>query len=230
MDLDIEVGSLGGGYCPASWQALADNLAAAMNAVLPSTLAGIVKSASTPSVGDQDKIWIKLDGTGKIENFYIYVAGVWEVWLIRQMACFQHTTASPTDGGTFTSGAWQTRVVNTTQFNNITGASLAANQITLPAGTYEVTASGAANSCSQHVLALYNVTDAAHTMYGSSAYSAAGNPSTNSVIMGRFTIASTKVFELRHRCAVTVATTGYGYDSTFSITNIFAQVAFQKVA
>ena len=46
--------------------------------------------------------------------------------------------AQNTAGGTFTSGAWRTRDLNTVKTNEITGASLAANQITLPAGTYWV--------------------------------------------------------------------------------------------
>ena len=45
-----------------------------------------------------------------------------------------------THGGTFTSGAWRTRDLNTVLTNTITGASLATNQITLPAGKYYVEA------------------------------------------------------------------------------------------
>ena len=36
------------------------------------------------------------------------------------------------------SGGWRTRAINTLDYNNIAGASFAANRITVPAGTYEV--------------------------------------------------------------------------------------------
>ena len=48
--------------------------------------------------------------------------------------------ANNTGGGSATSGAWRTLVINTSKKNNITGASLSSNQITLPAGTYCVRA------------------------------------------------------------------------------------------
>ena len=40
-----------------------------------------------------------------------------------------------TAGGGFTSGSFQTRTLNTVMTNEISGASLASNQITLPSGT-----------------------------------------------------------------------------------------------
>ena len=46
--------------------------------------------------------------------------------------------AANTPGGTFTASAWQKRDLNTVKTNQISGASLASNQITLPAGTYHV--------------------------------------------------------------------------------------------
>ena len=53
-----------------------------------------------------------------------------------QFGLWQDQKASGTAGGDFTSGAWQTRTLNTEVFNTITGSALAANQVTLPAGTY----------------------------------------------------------------------------------------------
>ncbi|MBK9322713.1 MAG: hypothetical protein IPM97_07165 [Bdellovibrionaceae bacterium] len=68
-----------------------------------------------------------------------------------------------TAGGTFTSGSWQTRTLNTTRFNTIPGASLASNQITLPAGTYYVRAVAPTGEPSvwEHKAILYNVTGSA---------------------------------------------------------------------
>ena len=66
--------------------------------------------------------------------------------------------ANGTQGGDSVSGA-NTRVLNTVQKNNINGASLASNQVTLPAGDYEIDATAPAFNCSQSKAYLYNVTD-----------------------------------------------------------------------
>lgn len=117
-----------------------------------------------------------------------------------------------TDGGTFTQAADQTRVLNTAVTNTITGASLATNQITLPAGTYAIFASAPAHNVDEHRAWLYNTTDAATTILGSSERSdGLADITTTSWVVGLFTIAAQKVFELRHRCTNTGTTTGFGF-------------------
>ena len=64
-----------------------------------------------------------------------------------------------TAGGTFTAGAWRTRGLATEVTNTISGASLAANQITLAAGTYDIDAHAVAFRVDGHVAKLYNITD-----------------------------------------------------------------------
>ena len=61
-----------------------------------------------------------------------------------------------TNGGTFTSGAWRTRDLNTVLTNTITGASLSANQITLPAGKYYVEAKSVATEVERHKVRFVN--------------------------------------------------------------------------
>lgn len=83
--------------------------------------------------------------------------------------------AAGTDGGNSTSGSWMTRTLNTVKFNTISGASLSRNQVTLPAGTYKITASAPVYQALQHIIRVYNVTDSATAISGLSdyAYSAA---------------------------------------------------------
>ena len=66
---------------------------------------------------------------------------------------------SGTDGGTFTSGAWRTRDLNTevTDVDNI--VSISSNQFTLQAGTYLIKARATAYDCDRHQLRLRNITD-----------------------------------------------------------------------
>ena len=108
--------------------------------------------------------------------------------------------SSGTAGGASVVGI-QTRTLNTVSFNTISGASLASNQITLPAGTYRVRAKSPTVGVNISQAWLYNVTDASVTIRGSSENGVAnssGDPMTvSSWVEGRFTIASTKVFELR---------------------------------
>lgn len=144
-------------------------------------------------------------------------------------ALIQDQKASGTDGGTFTSGAWQVRDLNTEVIDSDNIVTLAANQFTLQAGTYRIRAVGVASQVYLHKLALYNVTDIAYTCYGMNAW-AYGSSGNMSELVIEFTIAGTKVFELHHRCSNTIATTGFGNACSFGVSEIYAQVEIWKVA
>jgi hypothetical protein len=135
-------------------------------------------------------------------------------------------------GGTFTSGAWQTRDLNTSQFNDISGCSLSSNQITLAAGTYIVNAMAPAGYVDQHQTRFFNITDSTTAIKGGNAYNAITSASvdTYSALQGGFTIASSKVFELQHRCATTRAGTGFGTNNAFGLGEVYAIVTIAKVA
>jgi len=136
--------------------------------------------------------------------------------------------AAGTDGGTFTSGAWRTRTINTEVTNTISGASLAANQLTLPAGKYYIMASAPARTVQEHKAKLYNITDAADTIIGTEA---ASNTDTmqRSFVHGQFTIASQKTFELQHRCQLTDATVGFGIAKNFGVVEVYTEVEIWQI-
>jgi len=136
--------------------------------------------------------------------------------------------SSSTDGGTFTSGSFQTRTLNTSVTNEISGASLASNQITLPSGTYFIFASAPSYSIERQKLKLRNTTDSSDTLIGSNPYSGAGAGST-ALLIGRFTIAAQKTFEIQHRCAATIGGNGFGAFSGFA-TEVYTDVQIWKVA
>jgi hypothetical protein len=142
--------------------------------------------------------------------------------------------AQNTAGGTFTSGAWQTRVLNTVKTNTISGASVASNQMTLPAGTYWVEASAPAWIVTTHQAKLYNITDSSDILVGYSVNGAnngavANADLTRSDVKGLFTISGTKAIELQHRCNTTQATNGYGTAANFG-TEVYSDVIIWKVA
>lgn len=145
--------------------------------------------------------------------------------------------SSGTNGGTFTSGAWQTRDLNTVVLNNIPGASLAANQITLPAGTYVIDAGVPGGDCNLHKAALYNITASAFIDYGTSENSNNSGHmygvevvQTRSRILSKFTLANTSVLEIRHQCDRTSATgIGFGTATSLGVPEIYTTVEITRI-
>ena len=133
------------------------------------------------------------------------------------------------DGGTF-SGGTQTRVLNTIRTNEITGASLSSNQITLPSGTYFIDSLSVAFLVGRHQAKLRNTSDSSDVLFGSVGHTSDGsgigqNPS---IVTGRFTIASSKVFEIQHSAEYTRNGNGFGISA--SSNNIYTDCRIWKVA
>ncbi len=138
---------------------------------------------------------------------------------------------SGSNGGTFTSGAWRTRVLNTKVYDPGNHATLASNQITLAKGTYRVQAHGQGYSVDRHKIRLYNVTDAVDLVVGTSEFSGqTGADMTNSFLEGRFVINDPKIIELQHKCQTTQATNGFGTNSGLGVIEVFGTVKFCKEA
>lgn len=139
--------------------------------------------------------------------------------------------ANGTQGGTFTSGAFRTRDLNTVKTNTITGASLASNQITLPTGSYFVDAVAMAFRVDGHIAQLYNISDSSVTVLGLNGTSGPSDTAQGTArVRGYFTIASSKVFELQHRCQTTGTTIGFGIRNECGQTEVYSDVLIWKVA
>lgn len=120
-----------------------------------------------------------------------------------------------------------TRTINTTKVNSIAGASLASNQITLPAGTYDFQIF-AGHAYISGAPFLYNVTDAAVAISGMAHLASTSVPSGVTPVQGRVTIAATKVFELRHAVTATAATPTFGFTVTSGHVEIFLDIFVSK--
>jgi hypothetical protein len=176
-----------------------------------------------------------IGGTGDV----LTVAGGVPTWAApasgsRSYAVFQDVKAISTAGGTFTTGAWRTRDLQTTQINNITSASLASNQVTLPAGTYFISGNAPAYAIYRHYTRFQNITDSTTAIVGTIEFTSTGNQVvTRSWIIGQFTIASSKVFEFQHRSSDTKAGDGFGTSEDNQLggvqTNIYANVTIEKI-
>ena len=138
--------------------------------------------------------------------------GTWKRFFADSYAKITDTKASGLGGGAFTSGAWQTRTLNTKDSDDDLIVTLAANQFTLQAGKYRIRASAPAYEVGGHKIRLRNITDSSTEIIGSSAYFNFGlNVMTHSFLSGELTIASAKTFELQHHCQATDAS-GFGVD------------------
>jgi len=139
----------------------------------------------------------------------------------------QDQKANGTNGGTFNSGVWLTRTLNTAVRNAVSGASLASNQITLPAGTYYVEWSAPGNAVFKHQTKLKNVTDGTDIAFGTSEYAQTG-VQTRSFGEARFTITSSKAFEIQHAASVGEVTDGFGAASSFGNIEVYSDVKIWK--
>jgi hypothetical protein len=136
--------------------------------------------------------------------------------------------AQNTAGGTFTSGADQTRVLNTEVYDPYGLCALSSNQFTLGAGTWYARWSAPAFNVGRHQSWLYNVTDT--SVVGRATSDNVGSSSASLSSGGYvFTITASKAFEIRHRCQVTAATNGFGVEGNFG-TEIYTRVEITKVA
>jgi hypothetical protein len=195
---------------------------------------GDVLAIGTPSDGTVSLAKLTATGTKDAttflrgDNTFASAQGKFESALLH----VRDEKSANTGGGTFTSGAFQTRTLNTSVTNEISGASLSSNQITLPSGTYYIEASAPAFAVTRHKAKLRNTTDSSDTLIGTSeiTYNLDSTVSTCSFVTGRFTIAAQKTFELQHRCENTKATDGFGIENNFSVVEVFADVQIWKVA
>ena len=133
--------------------------------------------------------------------------------------------ADNTDGGTFSSGAWRTRDLNTVESNDLDGASLSSDTITLEAGTYYIEWSCPAYKVNEHKSRLYNLTAGAIWVNGTSSYSFS-NDATQTVSLGagKFTLDETSTLQLQHRCTFSNSTFGFGRASNYGIDELYTEV------
>lgn len=145
--------------------------------------------------------------------------------------------AASTAGGTFLSGAWRTRDLNTIHESQ-NWASLATNQISLDPGTYEVRAKAPAYQVNQHQLRFKLVSGGGtNEVLGSTGFAPRGT-GTNSFKTQSSWLAGTievsgsgGTYELQHRCVTDEFYSGFGFgvDNLFSLgPNVYGQVEIRK--
>jgi hypothetical protein len=150
--------------------------------------------------------------------------------------CYQDQKTSGTNGGTFTSGANRTRNLNTEVADSAGIGSVASDQITITGGgTFDVLASAPAYFVQRHQLLLWDVTNGATLLVGTSEFAtnSGAGVQNRSWLAGPITLAGTVVLELRHRAQDTVASNGFGVSVGASFTvdhETYASIELRKRA
>lgn len=154
-----------------------------------------------------------------------------------RIAILKDVKANNVAGGTFTSGAFQNRILNTLEDTygvvrnplDFTGVGGTNTDFILDKGTYFVIANltyyAGVNS---NIAKLLNVTDTSDVLTGTADYG--NNDSGTSRIIGRFTISSTKTFRFQHRCQSTQVSTGFGTPSNFGINETYSTAYILKLS
>lgn len=139
--------------------------------------------------------------------------------------------AQNTQGGAFSSGAWRTRDLNTVKVNTITGASVASNQVTLPAGTYWLDGSAPSLQTGAHKTRIYNTTTSASLIEGTSEFSQSSSAAavSRSFVSGSITLAAASVLEFQHYAGTTRLTDGFGTASNLAA-EVYAQLRIWRTA
>ena len=130
-----------------------------------------------------------------------------------------------------TFGSYNTRVLNTILANTISGASLAGNTITLPAGTYYVEIEAPGQSAGVHKAKLRNTTDATDVLIGTNGYGdyGDGDSMSRSLITGVFTINAQKNFQVLHRGTTSDTSNHFGRAASFGDIEVYTNAKIWKV-
>ena len=151
--------------------------------------------------------------------------------LFSSYAIIADQKAQDTAGGTFTTGAWRERDLQTELADPDGIVSISSNQFTLAAGTYLIRWDAPAKSCGITQSRLYNVTDTAQVGVSMTNVTYQDGYESGSSVAGaaRTTIAGSKVFSIEHQCSRTKATSGLGMNANLT-TEQYTTVEIYKEA
>ena len=156
-----------------------------------------------------------------------------------KIAILQDKKTSGTDGGTFTSGAWQDRTLNTeTDPESIVGGM--PNIFILQAGNYKINWSAPAHAVDSHQSKLLYANNISFTssseVLGSSEachdplLEGNNNIQTRSFGETILTLTQATFLKIQHRCTDTKSNTGFGVASNFGVDEVYTQVVIQDLS
>jgi len=204
---------------------------------------------------DGDALWSRRRD-GSVQNLLALLAdgslhtktrrgGTWGAWIRQateawvtgqiaasnQMLHVRDERASGTYGGNSTT-TYQPRVLNLIRTNTIPGATLAANIISLPAGTYDINATAPGYGCGRHRARLWNQTSGTTLILGTVERTVATGELTvsQSRIQGRFTLAVPSQLTIQHAAGILFVNQGWGLAAGFGDNEVYTDVIIRKVS
>ncbi len=182
---------------------------------------------STFSLRKQDKY--DLDWHLALNQNFDDIDSIMGIILKGQYMHLSHEESAGVDGGPI-STTWTTRNINTVVTNRISGASLASNLITLPAGTYRIRAVVNAYNVEYHRARLYDATNSADLLISRVSRSRSGTLEQQPAeIVGEFTLSDITDLEIQHICEVENLTSGQGKAANLGGTEKYADVEIFKI-
>ena len=121
-------------------------------------------------------------------------------------------SASSANLGSFTSGDWRTRDINTKLADPDSIVTLSSNQFTLQAGTYLIKYNVPAYGINRHAVRLRNITDSSSAGQATAVYLNAGIKHMFAAQgAARVVISGQKVFEIQGQAETTKSDNGFGF-------------------
>jgi hypothetical protein len=136
--------------------------------------------------------------------------------------------ASGTGGGAATIGAWTDHVINTVKTNTIAGASLASNQITLPAGRYEISAQVAGFLLGAFKARIRNITDSQTLGVGMSTHATAAAVQVSEA-SAAFTLSASKTIAIQYFAGTAAYGGDLGPPTSSAEAEVYASVLIRKI-
>jgi len=152
--------------------------------------------------------------------------------LFSSYALIEDRKSDETDGGTFTSGDWRKRDLNTEVADTDGIVSLSSNTFILGAGSYLIKWDAPAYRVDTHISRLYDATNTAVIGYGTSGKSdsSSGEVSTDfSPGAARVTPSGSTTYEIQHQCETTKSSSGFGLAANFG-QEVYTRVEIYKEA
>ena len=148
----------------------------------------------------------------------------------QDIAIFNETQASGTNGGTPTANAWTKRTLNTTQTNNIASCTLTSSVVSLPAGTYFFSAQcpsyyQGARARIQNTTAGTTLVLGLNQQVGYTTATTAPND-----LVGIATLSATSNIELQYYTNLATANNGLGLAQSYGVSEVYANLMIVRIA
>jgi len=204
--------------------------ALAATAILKRTSAGLVALEGGEMIAGGVAILV-YDGT----QFQLIAAlDVTSVPGASYYAVYEEQQPAGTDGGTFTAGAWQQRLLNTEVYDPNGIGAIVANRVRLQAGTYRFRATATCFRVGTSRLRLYDNTAPAAiiTSYSMTDSDDIGDDNGNRFVTsaGEFELTVQSDIAVEHRCSTTQASTGLGTDANIDgLAEVYCRLELWKL-